>query len=330
MRRRHLPGLVALLACPGLARQAPAQQGGAPPGWAPERPVRMLVGFAPGGSTDTSARLLAQAMSERIGQPIVIENRPGAGGNIAAEAAARSAPDGHTIFLVTAGSLLANRYLYPTLPFDPDRDFVPVALINLVPNLIVVHPSVPATTLAEFIAYAKAHPGQINYGSGRTGTSLHLASAMLAARAGLDMAHVPYRGGAPAATDLVAGKIQMIASPIIEVIRQVQAGLLRPLAVTTLERVKLLPDIPAVSETLPDFESVLWNGLVAPAGTPRPAVDRLAADAVAAVRTEALQAKLAELGSVPMPMMPEEFAAYLRVQAPKFEEMVRVSGARME
>ena len=321
-RRRHLLGIAgaALLARPTGA-QAP---------WTPERPIRLLVGFAAGGSTDTSARLLAQAMAERLGQPIVIENRPGAGGNIAAEAAARSAPDGHTIFLATSGTLLANKHLYRSLPFDPDRDFAPVALVNLVPNLIVVHPSVPAHSLAELIAYARANPGRVHYGSGGVGTTLHLAAAMLAARAGLDLVHVPYRGGAPAAIDLVAGKIQMIASPIIEVIAQVRAGTLRPIAVTTASRVPLLPDVPAVAETLPGFEVALWNGLVAPAGTPPAAVARLAAEAVAALRTEALRAKLAELGSVPMPMDPDEFAAFLRAEAPKFAEIVRISGARLD
>ena len=322
MQRRLLlsSAAAAVLARPALA-QAP---------WAPERPVRMLVGFAAGGSTDTSARLLAQAMSERLGQPVVVENRPGAGGNIAAEAAARAAPDGHTLFLATSGTLLANKYLYRSLPFDPDRDFAPLALVNIVPNLVVVHPSVPAGSLGELIAYAKANPGRINYGSGGTGTTLHLASAMLAARAGLDMVHVPYRGGAPAATDLVAGKIQMIASPIIEVISQVRAGLLRPLAVTTLQRAPLVPGIPTVAETLPGFEVVLWNALVAPAATPQAALGRLSAAAVEALRTEALQAKFAEIGSLPMQLGAEELAAYLRAQAPKFEEIVRVSGARLD
>jgi len=322
MQRRTLLGAAtaALLARPALA--------GA--GWAPERPVRLLVGFAAGGSTDTSARLLAQAMADRLGQPIVIENRPGAGGNIAAEVAARSAPDGHTLFLATSGTLLANRFLYRSLPFDPDRDFAPIALVNLVPNLLVVHPSVPATTLAELIAYARANPGRLNYGSGGAGTTLHLASAMLAARAGLELVHVPYRGGAPAATDLVAGKIQMIASPIIEVIGHVRAEKLRPLAVTTAERVPLLPDIPAIAETLPGFEVVLFNGLVAPAGTPEAAIARLSAEANAVLGTAALQAKFAELGSVPKPLTAEGYAAYLREKAPQFAEIVRVSGARLD
>ena len=321
LSRRPLFGLAAAsLAAPAAAQSA----------WVPDRPIRMIVGFTAGGSTDTSARLLAAAMAERLGQPVLVDNRPGAGGNIASEAAARAAPDGHTVFLATSGNLLANKYLYRTLPYDPDRDFLPIALVNIVPNLVVVHPSVPATTLAELIAYAKANPGRIDYGSGGTGTTLHLSSATLAARAGLDLVHVPYKGGAQAATDLVAGKIQMIASPIIEVIGYVRGGLVRPLAVTTRERTPLLPEIPPVAETLPGFEVVLWNGLVAPAGTPPAAIARLATEATAALGTPALRDKYAEIGSIPKPLGPGDFANYLRVEAPKFAEIVRVSGARLD
>jgi tripartite-type tricarboxylate transporter receptor subunit TctC len=325
MNRRLLLGLAtAALACP-WSRPALAQGS-----WSPERPIRLLVGFAAGGSTDVTARLVAQAMSERLGQPIVIENRPGAGGNIAAEAAARATPDGHTIFLATSGTLLANRFLYSRLPFDADKDFVPVSPVAIVPNLIVVNPEVPARTLAELIAHVKANPGKLHYGSGGAGTTLHLAAAMLCARAGLDMVHVPYRGGAPAATDLVSGKIQMIASPTVEVLAQVRGGLLRPIAVTTTQRSPLFPEIPAVAETLPGFDVVLWNGLVAPAGTPAAAVTRLAAEAMAVLREGSVPARLIEQGSVPMLMTPEEFAAYLRAEAPKYEEIVRVSGARLD
>ncbi|MBX9700317.1 MAG: tripartite tricarboxylate transporter substrate binding protein [Acetobacteraceae bacterium] len=322
MHRRLLLGLAAATA---LTRPAPAQ---AP--WAPDRPVRLIVGFAAGGSTDITARQLGAAMAERLGQPVVIENRPGAGGNIAAEAAARATPDGHTLFLATSGTLMANRFLFRALPFDPERDFVPITPVSLVPNLIVVHPSVPAQSLAELLGFARANPGRVHYGSGGPGTTLHLAAAMLAARAGVELVHVPYRGGAPAALDLVAGKIQMIASPTMEVLAQVRAGQLRPLAVTTQGRVPLFPEIPAVAETLPGFEVVLWNALMAPAGTPPAAVARFSAVAQEALRGEALRTKLIEQGSVPMPMTQPEFAAFLRDQAPKFEEIVRVSGARLD
>ena len=212
----------------------------------PDRPLRLIIPFAAGGSTDVTARLVAQALGERLGQPVVAENRPGAGGNIGAEAAARAAPDGYTLLMAVSGILAANRALYRSLPYDSLRDFAPISQVAIIPNLIVVNPDLPVRDIAGLIAYAKARPGKLNYGSAGSGTSLHLAAALFAARAGIEMVHVPYRGGAPAATDLIAGKIQMIASPMVEVIGAVQAGQLRPLAVTTAKRSPLLPDVPTV------------------------------------------------------------------------------------
>jgi tripartite-type tricarboxylate transporter receptor subunit TctC len=317
MRRRLL--LAGTAALPVAARAQSA--------WAPERPVRLLVGFAAGGSTDVTARLVAAALSDRLGQPVVVENRPGAGGNIAAEAAARSAPDGHTLFMGVSGILAANPALYRSLPFDPLRDFAPISQVAFIPNLVVVHPDLPAPDLAGFIAYAKANPGRVHYGSAGNGTSLHLAGALLAARAGLALVHVPYRGGAPAATDLLSGKIQMLASPVVEVIGHVQAGRLRPLAVTTARRSPLLPEVPTVAETVPGFEIALWNGLLAPSGTPAPAIARLAAEAATVLRGEELRRKLAEQGSEPAPSTPEEFARFIRTEIPRWTEIVRLSGA---
>ena len=257
MKRRSLLAAMAALPCPAFAQT-----------WAPERPIRLIIPFAAGGSTDVTARLVAQALGERLGQPVVAENRPGAGGNIGAEAAARAAPDGHTLFMAVSGILAANKALYKTLPFDPLRDFAPISQVAVIPNLIVVNPELPVRDLPGLIAYAKARPGQVNYGSAGSGTSLHLASALFAAKAGIELVHIPYRGGAPAATDLMAGKIQMLASPLVEVIGAVQAGQLRPLAVTTPRRSALLPEVPTVGETIPGFAIPLWNGIVAPAGTP--------------------------------------------------------------
>ena len=320
MHRRLLLLLAGTAAIPPLAARAQAP-------WAPERPVRLLVGFAAGGSTDVTARLVAAALSDRLGQPVVVENRPGAGGNIAAEAAARSAPDGHTLFMGVSGILAANPALYRNLPFDPLRDFAPVSQIAFIPNLVVVHPDLPVSDLAGFIAHAKANPGRVHYGSAGNGTSLHLAGALLAARAGLALVHVPYRGGAPATTDLLSGKIQMLASPLVEAVAHVQAGRLRPLAVTTARRSPLLPDVPTVAETIPGFEVALWNGLLAPAGTPAPAVARLAAETAAALRGEELRRKLAEQGSEPAPSTPEDFARFIRAEIPRWTEIVRLSGA---
>jgi tripartite-type tricarboxylate transporter receptor subunit TctC len=295
--------------------------------WAPDRPIRMIVPFAAGGSTDVTARMLAQALSGPLGQPVVIENRPGAGGNIGAEAAARSAPDGHTLFMATSGIIGANSALYRRLPFDPLRDFAPISLVSFVPNLIVVNPELPVRDLAELIAYAKARPGQVNYGSAGAGTSLHLSSALFAARAGLDMVHVPYRGGAPAATDLIAGKIQMIASPMSEVLANVQAGTLRPIAVTTARRSSALPQVPTVGEVIPGFEIALWNGIIAPAGTPAAAVARFSTALNAILRDGPVRRTLLEQGSEPAPNTPEEFAAFMRADLLRWAEVVKVSGA---
>ena len=318
-RRRRLLLAAASAALPSAARAQAA--------WAPERPVRLIVGFAAGGSTDVTARLVAAALGERLGQPVVVENRPGAGGNIAAEAAARAAPDGHTLLMGVSGILAANPALYRNLPFDPVREFAPISQIAFIPNLVVVHPDLPAADLAGFVAHAKANAGRVHYGSAGNGTSLHLAGALLAARAGLALVHVPYRGGAPATTDLLSGKIQMLASPLVEVVAHVQAGRLRPLAVTTARRSPLLPDVPTVAETIPGFEVALWNGLLAPAGTPPPAIARFAAEAAAALRRAELRNKLAEQGSEPAPSTPEEFARFIRAEIPRWTEIVRLSGA---
>jgi tripartite-type tricarboxylate transporter receptor subunit TctC len=316
MQRRSL--LMGLAALPAVAH---AQS------WSPERPIRLIIPFAAGGSTDVTARLVAQALGHRLGQPVVAENRPGAGGNIGAEAAARAAPDGYTLFMAVSGILAANKALYRTLPFDPLKDFAPISQVAVIPNLIVVNPDLPVRDLPGLIAYAKANPGKVNYGSAGSGTSLHLAAALFAARAGLDMVHIPYRGGAPAATDLMAGKIQMIASPMVEVIGAVQAGQLRPLAVTTPNRSALLPDVPTVGETIPGFAIPLWNGIVAPAGTPIAAINRISAEIGAALRSDALKKRLAEQGSEPAPSTPEDFATFIRAEIPRWAEIVRVSGA---
>jgi tripartite-type tricarboxylate transporter receptor subunit TctC len=318
MRRRLVLGSIAGLL---LARAARAQ------GWAPERPLRLVVPFAAGGSTDVTARLVAQALGDRLGQPVVVENRPGAGGNIGAETVARAAPDGHTLLMGVSGVLAANRALYRSLPFDTLRDFAPISQVAVIPNLIVVHPDLPSRDIAGLIEHAKRNPGKVFYGSAGSGTSLHLAAALFAARAGVEMVHVPYRGGAPAATDLIAGKIQMLASPLVEVIGAVRAGQLRPLAVTTAKRSPLLPEVPTVGETLPGFEIPLWNGILAPAGTPPAAIARLSAEIQAALRGEELRRRLLEQGSEPMPSSPEEFADYLRAEIPRWAEIVRISGA---
>ncbi|MBW6401520.1 tripartite tricarboxylate transporter substrate binding protein [Roseomonas sp. HJA6] len=320
MHRRSL--IAALLATPALARA----QGT----WTPDRPIRLVVPFAPGGSTDVTARLVAEAIAARLGQPVVVENRPGAGGNIGSEAVARAAPDGYTLLMGTSSTHATNAALYRNLPFNPQRDFAPVGQIAFIPNLLVVNPEVPARDLAGLIALGKAQPGSLNFGNAGSGTSQHLSAAMIAAQAGIEVTHVAYRGGAPAVTDLIGGKIQAMASPLVEVIAHVQAGRLRALAITTARRSALLPEVPTVAETIPGFEVALWNGIFAPAGTPPPAVLRLSNEIATVLRTEELRAKLAQQGSEPVGSNPEAFATFIAAEIPKWAELVRISGATVE
>jgi tripartite-type tricarboxylate transporter receptor subunit TctC len=325
-RRSFAKGLVALSLLSGAAgRSAQAQAR-----WVPDKPLRIVVPFAAGGSTDVTARLVAQALGERLGQTVVVDNRAGAGGNIGAEVVARAEPDGYTLLLATSSTNATNAALYKRLPFNPVKDFTPISQIAFVPNLLVVNPDLPVKSIAELVAYAKARPGALNYGSGGAGSSLHLAAAVFAARAGIEMVHVPYRGGAPVAADLLAGKIQLSFSPLVEVLQQVRAGKLRPLGVTTARRSALLPDVPAIGEVIPGYEVALWNGIMGPAGLPAPVVARLAAELVAAIASPEMRAKLAEQGSEPVGSTPQDFAAFVAAEQPKWAELVRVSGATVE
>jgi tripartite-type tricarboxylate transporter receptor subunit TctC len=323
---KRLAALPLMLAV-GRSAQAQAQ---AQARWVPDKPIRIVVPFAAGGSTDVTARLVGQALAERLGQSVVIDNRGGAGGNIGAEAVARAEPDGTTLLLATSSTNATNAALYKRLAFNPARDFTPISQIAFVPNLLVVHPALPVTSIAELVAYAKAKPGQLNYGSGGAGTSLHLAAAAFAFRAGLSMVHVPYRGGAPVAADLVSGKLQLSFSPMVEVLQQVRAGKLRALGVTTAKRSALLPDIPAIGEVIAGYEVALWNGIVGPAGLPAPVVARLGAELVAIVASPEMRSKLGEQGSDPVGSSPPDFAAFVAAEQPKWAELVRISGATVD
>jgi tripartite-type tricarboxylate transporter receptor subunit TctC len=323
-RRSVTKGLAAL---PLMLSGAIAQ---AQPRWTPDKPIRIVVPFAAGGSTDVTARLVASALAERLGQSVIVDNRAGAGGNIGAEAVARAEPDGCTLLLATSSTNATNAALYKRLPFDPVRDFTAISQIAFIPNLLVVNPDLPVNSVAELVAYAKARPGQLNYGSGGAGTSLHLAAAVFAYRAGIDMVHVPYRGGAPVALDLVAGKIQVSFSPLIEVLQQVRAGKLRALGVTTARRSALLPDVPAIAEVIPGYEVALWNGIMGPAGLPAPVTARLASEIVAIVGSPDTRSRLAEQGSDPVGSTPQEFAAFVAAEQPKWAELVRISGATVD
>lgn len=322
-RRRGI--LVGLAAAPLAPVRARAQAE-----WRPDRPIRFVVPFAPGGATDTMARLVGEAMSGRLGVPVVVENRAGACATIGAEHVARSPPDGYTLLMGTNTPMAAAPAMHPNLSYHPLRDFAAVAIVAISPNMAAVHPAVPVTTLQAFIAYARANPGRISYGSAGVGSSQHIAGALLAHLAGLEMTHVSYRGGAPAALDLVAGRLQLLASPLIEVLPYIRDGKMRPLGATTRQRHPLYPDLPSIGEVLPGFEVASWQGLFAPAGTPPAAAARIAHEAVAVMNQPAMRSRIEEMGSIPVAMGGEEAARFLAAEVPKWAELVRISGARIE
>ena len=296
-----------------------------------DKSVRFVVGFTPGGPSDILARALAAKLAEARGQPVLVENRPGAGGNLAAEVVAKSAADGNTWLLGNNSILATNAALYGHLPFDPVKDFAPVALVAVQPNILVVHPSVPATTVAELIAYAKAQPGRLNYASSGAGAAAHLSGELFKAMTGVDMVHVPYKGAQPALTDVIAGQCQLMFATSASVLPYVKAGRLRALAVTTAQRSRSLPELPTVAEAgVPGFESITWHGVVVPIATPAPIVERLNRDINAALRDPELRARLEGLGAEIAGGTPQEFAVYIAREIPKWTKVVRDSGAKAE
>jgi tripartite-type tricarboxylate transporter receptor subunit TctC len=296
----------------------------------PTKPIKILVGYAPGGSTDVTVRIIGQALSERLGQTVIIENRPGAAGNIAAEAAAKADPDGYTLTMSTSSTFATNPSLYKTLPFNVQTDFAPITLTAFVPNLLVVNPSVPANNVAELITYLKANPDKVNFGSSGNGSSQHISAELFNSLAGVHMAHISYRGGAPAVNDLLGGQVQVIFAPLVEVLQQVRADKLRALGITTAKRSPLLPDVPTIAETLPGYEVRLWNGLFAPAKTPPEIIDRINRATVDALRSSEVNTKIAEQGSEPVGNTPAEFKAFIASELVKWRRLVEISGATVQ
>jgi len=297
----------------------------------PEKPVRFVIGFTPGGPSDILARALGQKLTERWGQQVVIENRPGAGGNVAAEAVARSAPDGYTWLLGNNSILATNQTLYRQLPYDPVKDFAPVSLVAVQPNILVVHPAVPAHSVAELIALAKKNPGKLNYASSGSGAAAHLAGELFKSMAGVDLVHVPYKGAQPALTDVIAGQVQVMFATSASVIPHVNAGKLRALAVTAARRSPSVPELPTVSEAgVPGFEAITWHGVVVPAATPAALVERMNRDIVAVLGLPDLRERLAGLGAEVITGTPRDFAGYIAAEIPKWAKVVRDSGARIE
>ena len=297
----------------------------------PSRPVRMLLAFPPGGPTDINARLFAQKLSEQTGQSFVVENRPGAGGNIAAAEAAKAAPDGTVIFYNTSAITIAPA-LSSSVPFDPVKDYAPVALTATVPLILAINPALPAKNLQEFVAYAKANPGKLNYASSGSGTITHLAGALFASQMGLKMQHIPYKGSAPALVDVVGGQTQMMIDTISTVLPYARDNRLRPLAVAVQRRLAVLPDVPTLEEaaSLPGFEMSAWQGIVVPAATPREIVAKLNAEINRAVQNPDLRQKLALGGSEPLGGTSEQYAAYIRSELQRWTKVVKDAGAKAD
>jgi tripartite-type tricarboxylate transporter receptor subunit TctC len=323
MKRRrflHLAASAALL--PVTIRSARSQS-------YPARPVRLMVGFPPGGPTDISARLIAQWLTERLGQPFVVENRPGAGSNIATDAVAHSPPDGYTLLLISTSATVSTSF-YQNLNFNFVRDIAPVAGIVRVPLVMVVNPSVPAKSVPEFIAYAKANPGKINMASVGNGTTPHMAGELFKMTAGVDMLHVPYRGASPALTDLLGGRAQVMFEGMLSLVEHIRTGRLRALAVTPATRSPVFPDLPTVGEFLPGYEASVWFGIGAPRDTAAEIVDKLNKEINAGLADPVLKARLGELGGTPLVVTPAEYAKLIAEDTAKWSKVVRAANITLE
>ena len=295
----------------------------------PQRPVRVIVPFAAGGNTDQIARIAAERLTAVFGQQFVVENRVGAGGAIAAELVARSASDGYTLFVAAVSQIAILPYVQK-VSYDPVKDFAPISSIGTNPFVLGVHESVPATTLKEFVDYAKARPGQLNYASGGNGTIGHLSGALFVSRADLKMTHVPYKGGAPAVADLVAGVVQMYFGNASELIQHSRSGKIRLLGVSSETRAPQLPEVPAIAETYPGFRTLTWNGLLAPAGTPPAVVQKVAAEMRKAVRDPAVAERLVNIGVDPLGSTPAEFADAIRIDSVIWQDAIKAAGMTRE
>jgi tripartite-type tricarboxylate transporter receptor subunit TctC len=297
----------------------------------PSKPIRFVVAFPPGGGTDIIARSIAQKLAERLSQQVIVDNRPGAGGNIGTDIVAKSAPDGYTMLMGSAGPLAINASLFASMPFDPQRDLAPVTLAASTPNVLVVNPSLKVTTVTELIALAKANPGRINFASSGFGTPAHLAGELFNSMAGVKLVHVPYKGASPALADLLGGQVQLMFSTMPPALPHVKDGKLRALAVTSLKRSPAASELPTMDEAaLPGFEANTWHGVVLPAGAQAEVVTRLNREIVAILHLPDVVERLSAQGAEPVGSTPEEFAAYIRSETVKWAKVVRASGAKAE
>jgi tripartite-type tricarboxylate transporter receptor subunit TctC len=321
-RRRFLHLALGAIAFPAMTRIARAQA-------YPTRPIRWIVGFAPGGGADTAVRILGRWLAERLGQLLVIENKPGAGTNLSIQALVNSPPDGYTLALFGSSTAI-NSTLYPALPFNPLRDIAPVAGLITWPMVLEANPSVPAKTVAELIVHAKAYPGQINMASFGTGTPSHIAGELFKIMTGVKMIHVPYRGSAPMLVDLLSGQVQIAFDIMATSLQHIRSGALRALAVTGSDRFEGLPDVPTVAETIPGFEASVWGGVAAPRGTPHEIIERLNREINAGLANPAIKASLADLTATPLIFTPAELSAYLVAEMEKWGKVVAVIGAKLD
>ncbi len=297
----------------------------------PAKPIRLVVPFPPGGTTDILAREVGQRLSQSFGQSVVVDNRPGAAGNIGSELVAKSAPDGYTLLMATVGTHAINPSLYAKMPYDHVKDFAPVILVASVPNVLEVTPSLPVYRVADLIKLAKEKPGQINFASSGSGTSIHLSGELFKAMAGVDMTHVPYKGSAPAIADLIGGQVQVMFDNLPSSLPQIKAGKLRAIAVTSAQRAPALPEVPTIAESgLPGFEASSWFGLVAPAGTPPAIIARINAEVNQWLQSPEAKEKLLAQGAAAAGGSPEQFAAYIRAETEKWARVVKASGAKVD
>ncbi|TQN07895.1 tripartite-type tricarboxylate transporter receptor subunit TctC [Acidovorax temperans] len=297
----------------------------------PTKPVTIIMPFAAGGTTDILARIIGQALTAELGQSVVVDNRAGAGGNIGGQAAAKAAPDGHTLFMGTVGTHAINASLYKKMPFDPVKDFAPLTRVANVPNLLVANPAQPYKSVKDLIAYAKANPGKVNFGSSGNGSSIHLSGELFKSLAKVDMQHVPYKGSAPAVTDLMGNQIGIMFDNMPSAIQHVRSGSLVPLAVTTAKRSPELPNVPTIAEAgVPGYEATSWFGMFAPAGTPAPVLAKLNAAIVKVLAQPDVKKKINEQGAEVYSETPEQFAAFIQAESVKWGKVVKESGASLD
>ena len=294
----------------------------------PTKPITIIVPFSAGGTTDILARIVGQGLTTELGQSVVVDNKPGAGGNIGGSLAAKAAADGYTLFMGTVGTHAINQSLYKKMPFDPVKDFAPLSRVATVPNLLVAHPSQPFKTVKEMIAYAKANPGKITYGSPGSGASPHVSGELFKRMTGTDLLHIPYQGSAPAMTDLLGGQTSVMFDNMPSAIQHVRSGKLRPIAVTTAKRSPELPDVPTIAEAgVPGYEATSWFGMFAPAGTPKPVLDKLHAALIKVLNQADVKKKIAEQGGDVVAETPDQFAAFIKAESVKWGKVVKESGA---